>query len=159
MIAIATNAYESHCFDILLAKIRSVTTGKCFQIQLPEAVTRSCSVKKMSLKILQYSQEKTCVGVSFNKVAGLNQIQVFFCEYCNIFKNNFFYRPPFRRATKGGGVRPPLPFFKNHKKCPNFGKKGPDSDHLWVKFSVQNAVLRVSRRKTSKISPSGAFFS
>ena len=44
----------------------------------------------MSLKIMQYSQEKTCVGVSFNKVAGLNQIQVFFCEYCNIFKNNFF---------------------------------------------------------------------
>ena len=32
---------------------------------------RRCSIKKLLLNISQYSQEKTCVGVSFNKVAGL----------------------------------------------------------------------------------------
>ena len=30
---------------------------------------------------------------------------------------------------------------ENRKKCPNFGKKGPDCVHLWVKFSIQNVVL------------------
>ena len=30
-----------------------------------EAVVRSCSAKKMFLKICQYSQENTCVEVSF----------------------------------------------------------------------------------------------
>ena len=32
----------------------------------------------------------------------------------------------FRRAIKGGGGSPPLPFFENQKKCPDFGKKGPN---------------------------------
>ena len=45
------------------------------------------SIKKLLLKISQYSQENTYVGTSFNKVAGL---QVFSCEYCEIFKNSFF---------------------------------------------------------------------
>ena len=35
---------QSNCFVILLAKNRFVTTGKYFQIQLPEAVARRCSV-------------------------------------------------------------------------------------------------------------------
>ena len=30
---------------------------------------------------------------------------------------------------------------ENRKKCPNFGKKGPDCVHLSVKFSIQNVVL------------------
>ena len=34
--------------------------------------------------------------------------------------------------------------------CSDFGKKGPDCVHLWVKFSIQNVVLRVPRRKISK---------
>ena len=94
MIAIATNdsnAFQSNCFVILLTKNRLVITGKCFQIQLPEAITRSCSVKKVFLKISQYSQENACAGVSFNKAAGLKPpTHVFFCEHCKIFKNNFF---------------------------------------------------------------------
>ena len=53
-----------------------------------------------------------------------------------------------RRANKrGGGERPPLPFFKNCKKNPDFGKAGPDCIYLCVKFSIQNVVLGVSRRK------------
>ena len=103
LIALATNAFQCNSFDILLAKNWLVTTGKCFQIQVPEAANRSCCVKKVFLKTSQYSQENTCVESSFNKVAGLNETQVFFCEYCNIFSNNLFYRPPSRGATKGGG--------------------------------------------------------
>ena len=41
-------------------------------------------------------------------------------------------------------------FFENRKKYFDFGKIGFDCVHLWVKFSIQNVVLRVSRRKSSK---------
>ena len=59
----------------------------------------------------------------------------------------------FQARNKGWkGERPLLPFFKNHKKCHS------DSVHLWVKISIQNVVLRVSRRKNSKIFPCGTFF-
>ena len=34
-----------------------------------KAVSRTCSVKKVFFKISQYSQENTCLGVSFNTVA------------------------------------------------------------------------------------------
>ena len=74
-------------------------------------------------------------------------------EHCKILKVCFM------RATREGlGSRPPLPFFENRKKHPDFGKEGPDSVHLWVKYSIQNVVLRVSRRKNSKIFPAGPFF-
>ena len=36
------------------------------------------------------------------------------------------------------------------KKCSDFGKKGPDCVHLRVKLSIQNVVLRVSRRKNTQ---------
>ena len=58
------------------------------------------------------------------------------------------------------GIRKTYPaLFENRKKCPNFGKKGPNCVHLSVKFSIQNVVLRVSRRKNSKIFPWGSLFS
>ena len=41
--------------------------------------------------------------------------------------------------------------FENRKKCPDFGEKGPDCVHLWVKLSIQNVILRVCGRKNSKI--------
>ena len=44
------------------------------------------------------------------------------------------------------------------KTYPNIAEKGPYSVHLWVKYSIQNAVLRVSRRKNSKIFPVGHFY-
>ena len=49
--------------------------------------------------------------------------------------------------------------FWNQKKCLDFGKKGPDCVHLQVKFAIQNVVLRVSRRKTSKMFPCRVSFS
>ena len=49
------------------------------------------------------------------------------------------------------------PFFKNWRKCPDFGKKSPDFFHLWVKLSIQGVVLRISWRKNSNISLRGLF--
>ena len=64
-----------------------------------------------------------------------------------------------RHATRGeSGGRPPLPFFENRRNCPDLGKKSHDCVHLWVKFSIENIILRVSRRKNSKKFPCGAFF-
>ena len=48
---------------------------------------------------------------------------------------------------------------ENRKKCPDFGKKGPNCVHIWVTFSIQNVVSRVSRRKNSKIFHCRATFS
>ena len=38
----------------------------------------------------------------------------------------------------GRGGKPPVLFFENRKKCPKFGKKGPDCVHLCVKFFIRN---------------------
>ena len=52
--------------------------------------------------------EKTCVEVSFNKVVGLKaQTQVFFYEYCQPFKNNFFI-DNLSSAQQGGRGRAQL---------------------------------------------------
>ena len=57
--------------------------------------------------------------------------------------NNTYSRTS--RAEGGGGGA----FFENRKRFPDFGKKDPDCVHLW--FPIQNVVLRVSRRKNSKM--------
>ena len=43
------------------------------------------------------------------------------------------------------------------KKCPDFGKKGLDCIHLWVKFSIPNVVLGASKRKNPKCFSTGRF--
>ena len=43
------------------------------------------------------------------------------------------------------------------RKCPDFRKNGSCCVYLWVKFSIQNVVLRVSRRK-NKVFQLGFFF-
>ena len=48
--------------------------------------------------------------------------------------------------------------FWNQKKYPDFEKKGPACVHLWVKFFIQNIVLRVSRRTNSKMFPCWPLF-
>ena len=55
-------------------------------------------------------------------------------------------------------MRPPLPFFENQRKCHDFAKQGPDCVHPQVKFTIQNVVLRVSRRKNSEIFSARSFF-
>ena len=46
---------------------------KWIKTEESEVAVRRCSSKKVLLKILQYSQENTCVGVSFNKVQAFRQ--------------------------------------------------------------------------------------
>ena len=48
---------------------------------------------------------------------------------------------------------------KNVKKSLVFWEKNHDCVLLWVKFCIQNLVLRVSSRKNSKIFPCRAFYS
>ena len=64
---------------------------------MPEAVFRRCSVKEMFLKISQDSQENASARVSFFKKKSVKKetlAQMFSCEFCEIFKNNYFYRTP-----------------------------------------------------------------
>ena len=60
-------------------------------------------------------------------------------------------QPHSQALEERGGTSPAL--FENRKKYPDFGKKDPDCAHLCVKLSIQNVVLRVSRRKKSKKCP------
>ena len=57
-----------------------------------EAVVQKCSVKKVFLKILQNSQENTCVRVPFliKFIKKETLVQMFSCEFSEIFKNTFF---------------------------------------------------------------------
>ena len=55
----------------------------------PEAATRGVLCKKVFLEISQNSQENTCVRVSF--LIKLQRCRpVFSCEFCEIYKKNFF---------------------------------------------------------------------
>ena len=60
--------------------------------------------------------------------------------------------PHSQSLNLGGERRPPLPFLKIKRSVLILGK-GPDCVHLWV-----NVVLRVSRKKNSKLFPCGATF-
>ena len=81
-----------------------------------------------------------------------------FPGYLGIFRDIDAYSATLTGAQlKGRGEASPT-LFENRKKYPDFGKKGPDSVHLWVKFSIQNIFLRASRRKNFKMFPCGALF-
>ena len=57
------------------------------QCRFQEAAARTCSVKKVFLKISQNTQKNTfCQSLFLNKVAGL----MFSYEFCKIFKSTFF---------------------------------------------------------------------
>ena len=52
-----------------------------------------------------------------------------------------------RRAIGGEEKCLPCPFLKIKNKFLDFRKKGSDCVHPYVKFAIQNVVLRVSKRK------------
>ena len=71
----------------------------------PEAATGGISQKKLLIKILQYSQENSCVGLDslcwstcVTDPKGLQlykketPTQLFPCKYCKIFKISFFFK-------------------------------------------------------------------
>ena len=86
--------------------------------------------------------------VCFNIFKEFRHIQEYWC----IFSHTH------RHETRGEWGDFPCLFW-NRKKCPDFGKKDPDCVHLRVKFAIENVVLRVSRRKTSKMFPCRVSFS
>ena len=56
------------------------------------------------------------------------------------------YSATLRGAQLGArGIASPALF--EHQKKSDFWKKSPDCVHLWVKFFIQNVVLRVYGRK------------
>ena len=66
-----------------------------------------------------------------------------------------------RYGTRGesGGGGAPLPLLKIENSAMILENCGPDSVHIWIKFSIQSLVLyRIYWRKDSKIFPAGPFF-
>ena len=59
-----------------------------------EAVAQRCSTKKIFLETSQNSQQNTCARVCRPKACNFIKeetlAQVFSCEFCKIFKSNFF---------------------------------------------------------------------
>ena len=73
------------------------------RVRNAEAVVRGCSVKKGVLRnFTKFTGKHLCQSLFFNKVADLRPAtllkkrlaQVFFCGFCEISKNTFFYRTP-----------------------------------------------------------------
>ena len=60
--------------------------------------------------------------------------------------NYLLFTHSHRHTTRREEGRLPCPFLKIDK-CLDFGEKGSDCVHIWVKFFIQNVVLIVSRRK------------
>ena len=72
-----------------------MTVAKSIIIEVisPEALARRCSAKNVFLKISQNSQENTVsesLFQAFNFIKKETQVQVFFCEFSEFFKNIFF---------------------------------------------------------------------
>ena len=102
----------------------------------PEASSKDCPTCKVIMHIQSPVIVKTVYSSIFSRI--FRHIEGYWCIFSHTHK----------RATRGGGGRRGLPcFFKNRKKCPDFGQKNPDCVHLWIKFSIQNVVSRVPRRK------------
>ena len=89
----------------------------------------------------------------------LNLQLIFFSTVPYLLMKEALSSALYRRATMEGEGRPPLPFYEKQKKCLNLRKKGPDYALLWVKFSIENVVWGVSKRKNTKMFPCGAFLS
>ena len=65
---------------------------------------------------------------------------------------------PGEQLGRWGGGRPPLRFFRNKKNVLILEKKALIV-YPYVKFSIQNVVLRVSKRKNFNFFSFGVFFS
>ena len=80
-----------------------------------------------------------------------------FQKYLGIFRDFHAYSITLTGAYLGEGEEASTALFKNRKTCPDFLNKGHDCAHLWVKFSIQNVVLRLSKKKTQNVSMRGLF--
>ena len=85
---VSFNKYLSHIWGHLTKHLLS--QFRFWFILTSEAAARRDSSYLVFLKFSHYSQEKTCAGSSFWNPTTLLKTQVFFTEYCEIFKNSFF---------------------------------------------------------------------
>ena len=108
-----------------------------------------CSSEQVFLKISQYSQENTCIGVSFVlgslywSLKACNFIketptQVFSCKYREIFKNTFFDRTPLMAAS-----RP---------------RKESSKGHYEMKVKTVRCVLILCKIRILRAAPDGCYF-
>ena len=74
--------------------------------QTDKSSHRRCSIKKLFVKISQYSRENTCTEVFLKKSCKCEApTQMFYCEYCEISKNTYFeehLRTAASEVTLGG---------------------------------------------------------
>ena len=93
--------YQLHVLVISAVAFDNSSSGSSHQ---------KCSIKKMFLKILQNSQQQICARVSFliklqvsasNLIKKEALVQVFSCEFCEIFKNTFFTEYLWSIASEG----------------------------------------------------------
>ena len=93
-------------------------------------------------------------------ILSVSVIKIYGRFFQNLWENFYGYISMFLHVqTRNYGEGwPPLPLFINRKKCPDFRKKRhSDCVRLWIKFSIQYVVLRVTTRKNSKIFPCRTF--
>ena len=81
-----------------------------------------------------------------------------FQKYLGIFRDFHAYSVTLTGAYLGEGEEASTALFKNRKTCPDFWNEGHDCSHIWVKFFIQNVVLRLSKREKPKMFPCGASF-
>ena len=92
--------------------IRDKKYKKFIEINLKrntEAVTGRSSVKKLLLKMLQNSKENICAGVSYliqlqtwGSIQKETPAQVFYCEFCEFFKNTYLVEHLRTAASRNG---------------------------------------------------------
>ena len=84
-------------------------TSPCFHAVIARSNRAEVFCTKLSFKISQNPYKNTHVGVSFlikiepkacNVIKKETLAKVFFCEFCESFKNSFFYRTPLIAAPE-----------------------------------------------------------
>ena len=100
----------------------------------PESSSKSCWTCKMIMHIQSHGIVRTVCSSIFKDIQRYSGNSYSVTLTCTT-----------RRREEASST-----LFENGKKCPDFGKKGLDCVHLWVEFSIQNVVLRLSKGKFSR---------
>ena len=107
----------------------------------PKASSKSCR----TCKVIKHIQSPGIVKNLFKHFEGYSEMLIHIKAHTQA-RN--------QEGTKGL----PSPFWKLKKRAMGLEKKGPDCVHFWVKFSIQNVVLRLCRGKTPKCFSARHFF-
>ena len=99
----STANLKSHEFPCSLLNFQNFYYWKQLNVKLLSARSRNSRpevfCKKAFLKIAQNSQKSTCARVPF-LIKLLASASCIFCEFCETFKNTYFYRTPAVAASE-----------------------------------------------------------